>query len=260
MNRLSLSDEILPRAGSRLVIAGGCGGIGRVLTERALTLGLEVIVIDLPASIEQHARADVQMLGGDLTDESSVAKIFAEIAQGGAAIDSFVSLIGFANDPGPLGDMAIEQWDRVIAGNLRSVQLTCAAALPLLRKSDAASIVTVSSGQGVRPIAGFGPYGIAKAGVIQLTRALALENAPTVRANVVAPGAVRTAFLTGGTGRPQRAGEAIDDKAARYAAAIPMGRIAEPIDVVDPILFLLGPGARFITGQVVHVNGGGLMV
>jgi NAD(P)-dependent dehydrogenase (short-subunit alcohol dehydrogenase family) len=103
---------------------------------------------------------------------------------------------------------------------------------------------------------GYGPYSAAKAGLIALTKTLALENAPLVRANAVAPGAVDTAFLSGGTGRaaaPLR----LDPTA--HAAAIPMRRIATADDVSLPILFLCGPGAAYMTGQVLWINGGGHM-
>ena len=102
---------------------------------------------------------------------------------------------------------------------------------------------------------GFGAYGASKAGLIALTKSIAVENAPDIRANVVAPGAVATAFLRGGTGRAE-ASVRLDVDA--YARALPLGRIAEPSDVVGPILFLCGPGAAYMTGQVLWVNGGGL--
>jgi 3-oxoacyl-[acyl-carrier protein] reductase len=96
--------------------------------------------------------------------------------------------------------------------------------------------------------------------VIALTKAVAIENAPRIRANAVAPAAVDTAFLRGGTGRggdePGRA-EHVDREA--YVKAIPLGRIAVAEDVVGPILFLLGDASRFMTGQVLYVNGGAVM-
>ena len=83
---------------------------------------------------------------------------------------------------------------------------------------------------------------------------LAEENAPAVRVNAVAPNAVRTAFLTGGTGRPQDEQQLLDLES--YGRSLPLGRNAEPEDIVGPILFLLGPGSAFMTGQVLHINGG----
>jgi NAD(P)-dependent dehydrogenase (short-subunit alcohol dehydrogenase family) len=91
-----------------------------------------------------------------------------------------------------------------------------------------------------------------------MTKTLAIENAPVVRANAVAPGAVDTAFLRGGTGRSDETG-AVSLNIEAYAATIPLQRIAAVEDIVGPILFLLGSGSRYMTGQVLWVNGGAYM-
>ena len=125
----------------------------------------------------------------------------------------------------------------------------------MLRANGGGTIVHTASGlaNNVRP--GFGAYGAAKAGVIALTKALARENGPTIRANCIAPGAVDTEFLKGGTGRPQH-----DHRMdwATYVKQIPLGRLAEPLDVVGPILFLAGPASRYMSGQTLWINGGAL--
>ena len=115
--------------------------------------------------------------------------------------------------------------------------------------------MNTASGLAVRSTAGFGPYSAAKAGVLGLTRSLAIESAPRVRVNAIAPTAVDTAFLRGGTGRSdERAPSQVDLET--YVKAIPLGRVATPEDIVGPILFLLGPAARYMTGQTLHINGG----
>ena len=111
----------------------------------------------------------------------------------------------------------------------------------------------MSSSLGLRAAEGYGPYATAKAGMLGLVRMLARENAPWLRVNAVAPSAVDTEFLTGGTGRPQRAAHLDVDEYARH---VPLGRIARPADVMGPILFLLSPAAGCITGQTLIVNGG----
>ena len=113
---------------------------------------------------------------------------------------------------------------------------------------------------------GTGTYSAAKAGLIALARGLAKENAPDVRANCIAPGAVDTAFLRGGTGRggdtaPKNERDfpaGMDNRA--MLATIPLGRIAVTDDIVGPILFLLSEKSRFMTGQTLYINGGRLMV
>jgi 3-oxoacyl-[acyl-carrier protein] reductase len=248
--------RLAPPAGARLAVTGGCGGIGRALVAAALADGLEVAVLDLPASLERHPPPrEALPVALDATDEQAVAAAFAEVARRWPALDGLVNLAGFARERIPLADTRAADWDEVVAGNLRSTWLACRAALPLLAKGDAPAIVNTASGLAVRSTAGFGPYSAAKAGVLGLTRSLAIECAPRVRVNAIAPTAVDTAFLHGGTGRSDERGASLVDLET-YAKAIPLGRVATPADVVGPILFLLGPAARYITGQTLHVNGG----
>ncbi|MCY0151144.1 SDR family oxidoreductase [Hoeflea alexandrii] len=147
-------------------------------------------------------------------------------------------------------------FDEITGGNLRGAFLAAKAALPLM--AHGSSVVMISSGlaSNVRP--GYGAYSVSKAGVIAMTKVFALENAPRVRFNAVAPGLVDTAFLRGGTGRSQEDHEAIVNLEA-YRAATPMQRLALPEDVVGPVEFLLSPASSFMTGQVLWVNGGGYM-
>jgi 3-oxoacyl-[acyl-carrier protein] reductase len=113
----------------------------------------------------------------------------------------------------------------------------------------------VASSLAVKASPGYGPYASAKAGILALTRMLAAEHSPAIRVNAVAPSAVRTEFITGGTGRTGQDSTPLLDLDA-YGRTLPLQRVAEADDVVGPILFLLGPGSRYLTGQVLHVNGG----
>jgi NAD(P)-dependent dehydrogenase (short-subunit alcohol dehydrogenase family) len=120
------------------------------------------------------------------------------------------------------------------------------------------SIVTVASGlaQSIRP--GHGAYAMAKAGIIAMTKTLAIEESPRLRVNAVAPGPVQTAFLTGGTGVSNEDQACIID-VEKLASATPLGRIAIPTDVTGPIRFLLSDQSGFMTGQVLWINGGAYM-
>lgn len=246
--------RLVPKAGTRVAIVGGCGGIGRAVSAAALELGLRVSILDLPQSIEANPPA-ADAVAVDATDEAAIRGAFQTVADKLGGLDALINLPGFANRNAAVVDIALDEWEATIRGSLQSAFLCCRAGLPLLKQSPAGAIVNIASGQAVRPLAGFGPYSSAKAAVIALTKTLALEAAP-VRANVVAPGAVNTAFFTGGTGRTRHA--STFDMGA-YARTVPLGRSAEPADVAGPILFLIGPGARFVNGQVLHINGGGLM-
>lgn len=245
--------------GSRIAVVGGCGGFGRALVDNCLSLGLRVAVLDLPVSIERHHPGGADMaIAVDATVEESVREGFDEISTKWGGLDGLVNLAGFATTPpAPAEDVTAAEWDRVVDGSLRTTFLACRAALPLLRAGRGASIVNMSSGLAFKSRPGFASYSAAKSGVVGLTRSLAIENAPDVRVNAVAPSAAATEFLRGGAhlAAQEQSSTAWMDIDA-YVAATPLRRMCEPLDVVAPILFLLGPGSRFITGQTVHVNGG----
>jgi 3-oxoacyl-[acyl-carrier protein] reductase len=250
----------LPRPGQRLIVAGGCGGIGRSIVEESLALGLEVIVLDLQVSIEAHPPPSgvLASLGLDAGDEAEVGAAFEAIASRWPAIDALVNLVGFTRERIPVETMVAEEWDSIIAGNLRSAFLISRAAAAGLRASAAAgrqpAMVLTSSTFGVRVSrSGYGPYAASKAGVIGLCKALSAEWAPEVRVNCLAPGLIQTAFLTGGTGRsPKQSG--LDQH--EFLKTVPLGRIGKPLDITGPALFLLSEAASYITGQTLHVNGG----
>mgnify|MGYP000603152686 CR=1 FL=1 len=158
-------------------------------------------------------------------------------------------------------EMRTEEWDDIVNTDLRGMFLVARAAAPLLRQSAseqrAPAAVLVSSTFGVRvPHVGYGPYAASKAGVINLIRALATEWAPDIRVNGIAPGVIETAFLKGGTGRAVKS-TGLDMN--RFVAGVPLQRLGQPQEIANSLLFLLGPGASYITGQTLHVNGGSYM-
>lgn len=252
-----------PRRGAKVAIAGGCGGIGRALVHACVDIGLRVAVLDLPASLERHPPPiDALALQMNGVDESSVLTAFGQIERTWGGLDHLFFLIGFAIvPPVPLDEVGAAQWDEILGGNLRSAFLVSRASLPLLRASGNASIVNVASGLGINVLKGWGAYGSAKAGLIGLTKALAIENAPLIRANAVAPSAILTAFMGGGTARSgeDKSWNWFAEETQRYIPTIPMGRLAVVEDVVGAILFLASDAASFITGQTLHVNGGRFM-
>ena len=242
-----------PRAGARIAVVGAGGGIGRALVGALVEAGCEVAALDLAGPLEAlEGAAERHAL--DVADAGAVATAFAALGAGGKGLDGLVNLAGFTAPRSPAEETDEAVWDEVVAANLRGAWLVARAGLPLLRQCPGSSLVNTATGLAFRAAPGYAPYSAAKAGVVALTRTLALEAAPGVRVNAVAPGAVQTPFLTGGTGRAENDGLRFD--VAAYAASVPLARIAEPADVVGPILFLLGPGSRYMTGQVRLVNGG----
>lgn len=243
--------------GRRLAVLGGCGGIGRGVVARAHAEGWQVTVLDLAASIAAHpVPAGVMAIPIDGSDEASVSAAFAAIPA--QVLEGFVNLAGFNGPMLKLGDTPAPTFDDVITGNLRTAFLTARAALPLLAKGRDAAMVQVVSGLAAFTRPNYGPYAAAKAAMVSMTKTLALENAPGVRVNAIGPAAVDTAFLRGGTGRSDEKRTPGLDMTA-YAAAIPLKRIATVEDIVGPILFLLSADSRYMTGQVLWVNGGAYM-
>ncbi len=272
MNTLPVIDfaRLAPRRGARIVVTGGCGGIGRRFVEVAHGLGLKLVVIDLPDAIKRHRLPKgVAAIPYDARKDNAAKKAFAQVAKlWGGTIDAFVHLPGYMTRQVNLDELPPDEFDEGIAVNLRSAYMALREALPMLRKNGGGAVLLVASGLASLVEKGTATYSAAKAGIIALTKGLAKENAPAIRVNCVAPAAVDTEFLRGGTGRggddPKRALKkqmmVKDMDMARMLTTIPMGRIAVVDDVIGPMLFLLGPGARFMTGQTIYINGGRLMV
>jgi NAD(P)-dependent dehydrogenase (short-subunit alcohol dehydrogenase family) len=265
-----------PAQGTRLVVLGGCGGIGRVLIAAAQQTGLEVANLDLPRSLAEYPVEGVHSFEVDAHHEDQIRRALAAAHKALGGIDALVHLAGYTKPPQAVADLPAADWDDMISVNLRSAYLTARHALPLmrdtlsgnerdpLRAGRTGAMVFAASGLGVLVERGISAYGASKAGVIALTKALAKENAPAIRANAVAPGAVDTAFLSGGMahgGAPDKKG-AFHEAMARgegVITTIPQGRIARAEEVAAPILFLLGEGASHMTGQTLFINGGRLM-
>ena len=253
-----------PLPGARCLVLGGCGGIGRTYVRGLLQAGARVAVLDLPASMaERPPEAGVEAVPVDATDEAAVTRAIDRVGEAWGGIDVFAFLTGMNVALKPLAEMAMADVRKVLEINLVSAFTTTRAALPWLKRSPAASAVYVASGLHAFVEPGFSAYSASKGGLVSLMKVVAKEGAPTLRANAVAPGAVETAFLSGGLGHGGTEGEPGafikqfgDTHAEKVLSSIPLRRIAQPEDVAGPMLFLSGPASQYLTGQVVYVNGG----
>jgi NAD(P)-dependent dehydrogenase (short-subunit alcohol dehydrogenase family) len=226
------------------LVTGGAGGIGRGLVDALLGSGAQVAVLDLA----ENERATVS-LSCDVTDPASVDAAVAKVGAELGHPRKVVCAAGVVSEF-PLVELDPQEWHRVVDVSLTSAYLAIRAVLPGMLKNGGGSIVTMSSGWGTKGYPSGAHYAAAKSGVEAFTKSVALEYARRgIRCNAIAPGPVDTAMV--------RDNPRFDQ--VERAALIPMGRIGEVADVVDPVMFLLGDGARYITGQVLHVNGGMLM-
>jgi NAD(P)-dependent dehydrogenase (short-subunit alcohol dehydrogenase family) len=247
--------HMTPMAGSTLLVAGGCGGMGRVLVAEALALKLKVAVLDLPVSLEKSPPPpEVLRLPCNVLHEDQIASALRTLNEQWPTLQFLVNCIGFLGERCNAADMPTAMWDEVLSGTLRSAFLLSRETLRLMRQERHCAIVHFSSTVATSVVLpGISAYAAAKAGLMNLVRSLSLECAPQIRVNAVAPGVVRTPFLAGGLGRAEKDTRMDIDA---FAKTVPLQRIGEPADIVGPALFLLSPAAAYITGQMLHVNGG----
>jgi len=243
-------------AGKIAVIVGGAGGIGRAIAEAFASVGATVVVADAKEACADVAQS-IATRGDaasshrvDVADEASVEDLFQETMRRYQRIDVLVNSAGVAARA-PAVDHSLEAWNRVMAINATGVFLCCRAAARRMIATGGGSIVNIASIMGMSG-GGLYPnisYQTSKGAVVNMTRSLALEWAKQrVRVNAIAPTYVRTDFV-----KPL-----IDDPEllARIEAMTPMGRIAEPDDIVGPALFLASQASAMVTGHVLAVDGG----
>jgi NAD(P)-dependent dehydrogenase (short-subunit alcohol dehydrogenase family) len=231
-------------AGRRIFVTGAASGIGAAIAALFAAEGAHVALADCqPLAALPNARARGFEL--DVSDEQAVRRAVDAAADAFGGLDGVVNAAGIANTD-LLSELRAEDWRRVIEVNLTGTFLVCAAAERHLRAAPEATIVNFSSGQGLQPFARRGAYAASKAGVISLTKTLALEWAP-IRANTICPGAVDTPMVREGYSAEARA-----QIGARYV----LGRIGEPIELAHAALYLSCRESSFVTGIVLAVDGG----
>jgi 2-hydroxycyclohexanecarboxyl-CoA dehydrogenase len=244
-------------AGRRVLITGGAHGIGKATAAAFLAEGARVAVWALnPGSVAEVKLA----LGGDLVaetvdvgDPEVVEAAWERLDTRWGGVDILVNNAGFTHTS-PFLTESRAYWERVVATNWWGVITTVRMALPGMIAREDGAIVNVVSDAGRVGMAGEAVYAGAKGAVIAFSKSIAQEVARhQVRINCVSPGPTRTRILADNT---DDAGPLLEKMIRR----IPLRRIAEPEDVANAILFLAGPGARMITGQVLSVSGGLTMV
>lgn len=232
--------------GRSVLVTGGAGAIGRAIVGRFLAAGSRVIVLDRDeqamAALADEVPGVALYLQADVADPDQVDGAFLTIDEDGHPLDVVVNNAGISRRSHFL-ETSFDQWREVMRVNLDGAFLVAQRAARRMVDGRGGVIVNMGSTNALVGYTRHGPYSAAKAGLVELTRCMALDLAPSVRVNAVCPGFVQTPLLTYGP---------------EIAARLPLGRIARPDEIAALIVFLASDDAAFITGQCFIADGGEL--
>jgi 3-oxoacyl-[acyl-carrier protein] reductase len=239
--------------GKIALVTGAAQGIGRDIALGLATDGADVAICDVNLEAAQKTAADIEAKGrkslalkANVAASAEVTAMIDQVMEKFGRIDILVNNAGITRD-GLILRMKDEDWDLVLSINLKGAFLCTKAALKHMTKQRAGTIINIASIVGAMGNAGQANYVASKAGLIGLTKTIAREYANrNVTANAVAPGFIDTAMTQALT----------EQVRADLAKQIPLGRLGSSEDVANAVRFLASPSSSYITGQVVHVNGG----
>ena len=247
-------------AGRPVALVTGSGrGIGRAIALAFARQGYAVAVNDIDAPSAEAVAAEIAALGrqalaqpGDVSDPAAVARLVADTVATLGSLDAMINNAGIEPRASIL-DLDPAEWDEVQAVNLRGVFLGTQAAGRSMRAVGHGAIVNISSIAGkATPLPMRAAYAASKAGVVGFTKEAAREFAAYgIRVNAVCPGVIATEMTAHARSDPAQL--------AAWLAGIPLGRLGEPDDVAHLVVFLCSDAAAYITGQVIHVDGGRVM-
>jgi NAD(P)-dependent dehydrogenase (short-subunit alcohol dehydrogenase family) len=259
---VSAAAELFDVRGARVVVTGAASGLGLAMAEVMAAAGARVTLADVDADglerVVERLDGELRTVRLDVSDAAGVERMFDELVEEQGGVDVAFANAGISLEPGvldPAGgleNLDLEAWDRVLGVNLGGVLFTMRAAARHMKAQGSGRIVVTAStaGFGTDPMVGYS-YSATKAAVIILVRQAALELAQHgVHVNAIAPGPFQTNI---GAGAPPIAPEA-------WAEIVALGRMAEPDELKGVALLLASPASSFMTGAVVPVDGGQLLM
>lgn len=237
------------------IVTGSGGGIGRAVCQSLARSGFLLVLADID---EQAARAAAALLPdqqalvvpGNIAKESDVQRLFARTVEHYGRVDVVVHSAAICRNIGIL-DITVDEWDRIVEVNLRGTFLVGREAFRIMKEQRSGRIIFFASAAAkFGGLAAGAHYAASKAGVICFTKSLALQAAPyKINVNAVCPGPIRTAMTAAW-------GDAVNRE---FAEKIPWKEYGAPEDVAAAVMFLVSDGARYITGEILDVNGGLVM-
>ena len=240
-------------SGQVAIVTGAARGLGRLIAETFAASGVKVACVDVNVDLLAETVDSITSAGGeagafacDVTDSQRVNEVVDEVVKKHGRLDILVNNAGITRD-GMLVRMKDDQWDSVLSINLRGTFLFTRAVAKPMMKGRRGRIINMASVSGLMGNPGQTNYSASKAGVIGLTRTVAMELAArNVTVNAVAPGFIET-DMTAKLG---------DEIIQAVTEKVPLKRMGQPRDVADAVLFLASEAANYITGQVLTVDGG----
>lgn len=245
---MAQSDEL---AGAVALVTGAAGGVGRATVDLLRARGARVVAEDIDSAVHDLAGDAVATVQGDVAQPATVREAVSQAQERFGALHIVVNNAGrFLSKT--TAEIADDDWDELMRVNVRGAFLHCREALPALAAHGEGRIVNVASISGVIGLPGQTAYCATKGAIVQLTRQLAIEHAPRVRVNAVAPGAIDTGFM-------DEVLAGVPDREAHLRAVAdshPLKRLARPEEIAEVIGFLASPRSSIITGAIVMADGG----
>ncbi len=249
--------------GKVAVVTGAGSGLGKASALALAGAGAAVVCADILGDTARATAEEITSAGGvaegaalDVSAQAEVNALAGRVATERGGIHVWCNIAGIMLG-GPFLDESEEDLDRIMAVNLKGVFFGCqAAGRIMVTQPEGGSIINASSAAADAPSPNIGSYAICKAGVVQMTKSLAIEiGKKHVRVNAVAPGFVITGMTTGFYGQEQQ-----DNLVALMRKGVPLRTVGEPEDIAAAVLYLASDVSRFMTGQVIRPNGGVAMV
>jgi len=243
--------------GKVTIITGASGGIGKSVAQKVLEEGSKVVLVSrnknkLKKTVEELGKNDNLIhMAADVSHESEVLSVIEQTLTAFDKIDSLINCAAIINDPTPFHLMTEDQWTNLMNVNIKGTLQPIKAVIPLMIEQKSGNIINISSLLGIRaiPKVPFSVYGVTKAGIIMLTKSIAVEYGQyNIRCNCIAPSTIRS---------PMMEPYLQDENAKRMLeGSFPLKRIGDPEDVANAILFLASDDSKWITGTVMTLDGG----
>lgn len=246
--------------GKVVIVTGGGGGIGRSIAHKFAGAGASVVIVGRTLSKVEAVAVEIAEMGyravamaADVASEDDVKRIVSDTLKQFGRIDVMVNNAAVCPQV-RLTDMSLDEWNGVITNNLTSVFLFCRGVIPSMLEQGGGVIVNVSSVHALATLDGYSAYSASKAGIVGLTRAIALDYAKqNIRANTVLPGAVRTPMLESSVRNLDTPREEI---MKQWDESQPIGRIGQPEEIAAVVMFAASPDNSFMTGATLVADGG----